>query len=115
MLQLILVIKTHNCHDTFLFLCKNHPHYDPLNPQMTTHREGTFVEKLWVEKDPLPSDIPSVPEVGCTSAPLESMAFHFGAACKEYNEDYILCKQASNDPEKCLKEGRRVTRCGLDL
>ncbi|KAI8923725.1 hypothetical protein BC831DRAFT_403403 [Entophlyctis helioformis] len=82
---------------------------------MTTHREGIFVEKLWVEKDPLPADVPSVPEIGCTSAPLTSMAFFFNSACKDYAEDFVLCKKESGDPAHCLKEGRKVTRCGLDL
>lgn len=83
---------------------------------MPTHREGIFVKALWKEDEPNPStSTPVVSEIGCTSAPLESMAFFFGAYCKEYNEDLMLCKNSSSDPEKCLKEGRRVTRCGLDL
>eukprot|EP00842_Homolaphlyctis_polyrhiza_P002874 jgi/Hompol1/3588/HPOL_002168-RA len=82
---------------------------------MTTHREGNFIEKLWVEKEPLPDNIPSVPEVGCTSAPLASMSYHFAAACKDYSEDFVLCKKESADPRHCLKEGRKVTRCALDL
>ncbi|KAI8918355.1 hypothetical protein DFJ77DRAFT_455267 [Powellomyces hirtus] len=83
---------------------------------MTTHREGTFVEGLWVEKAGLsPETAPPVPEVGCTSAPLESMAFFFADYCKKYNDDYVLCKNESQDPRHCLKEGRKVTRCALDL
>lgn len=27
----------------------------------------------------------------------------------------MLCKSESRDPEHCLKEGRRVTRCAIDL
>lgn len=27
----------------------------------------------------------------------------------------MLCKNESRDPEHCLKEGRRVTRCATDL
>lgn len=30
-------------------------------------------------------------------------------------EDFMLCKKESRDPEHCLKEGRRVTRCAQDL
>ncbi|KAI9342616.1 hypothetical protein BDR26DRAFT_917925 [Obelidium mucronatum] len=82
---------------------------------MTTHREGLFVEGLWVDQSPLPDSIPKVAEVGLTSAPLESMAFHFAQYCKPYSEDFMLCKNGTQDPEKCLKEGRRVTRCALDL
>ncbi|KAJ3095808.1 hypothetical protein HK100_005726, partial [Physocladia obscura] len=74
-----------------------------------------FVDGLWVDKTPMPDSIPHVPEVGLTSAPLESMAFHFAQYCKPYSEDFMLCKNGTQDPEKCLKEGRRVTRCALDL
>ncbi|KAJ1561903.1 hypothetical protein HK096_002901 [Nowakowskiella sp. JEL0078] len=82
---------------------------------MTTHREGIFVDSLWVEKSSLPSDIPHVDEVGSTSAPLASIAFHFGSHCKDYNEDFMLCKDEGRDPRHCLKEGRKVTRCAQDL
>lgn len=27
----------------------------------------------------------------------------------------MLCKAENRDPEHCLKEGRRVTRCAIDL
>ncbi|KAJ7771024.1 hypothetical protein DFH07DRAFT_914267 [Mycena maculata] len=60
-------------------------------------------------------EIPKVQELGTTSAPLKSAAFFLGAYCKEYNEDFMLCKSESRDPAHCLKEGRRVTRCATDL
>ncbi|KAL2918561.1 ndufa8, NADH-ubiquinone oxidoreductase complex I 19kd subunit [Polyrhizophydium stewartii] len=82
---------------------------------MTTHREGIFIKGLWVEKGSMPEEVPAVPEVGCTSAPLLSMSYFFSAACKDYSEDFVLCKKESGDPRHCLKEGRRVTRCALDL
>ncbi len=82
---------------------------------MPYHNEGIFVEGLWVEDKKLSSDIPDVPEIGLTSAPLASMAFHFNSYCKDYAEDFVLCKNESTDPKHCLKEGRRVTRCGIDL
>jgi NADH dehydrogenase (ubiquinone) 1 alpha subcomplex subunit 8 len=81
---------------------------------MTSHREGIFVDELWTEKAKL-KDVPEVDEVGLTSAPLESVAFHFAQACAPYNEDYMACKGETRDPEKCLKEGRRVTRCAMNL
>lgn len=83
---------------------------------MPYHNEGIFIEGLWVEdKKKLPSDIPEVSEIGLTSAPMESMAFFFHEHCKDYAEDFSLCKNENNDPRHCLKEGRRVTRCGIDL
>ncbi|KAI9098031.1 hypothetical protein DFS34DRAFT_642841 [Phlyctochytrium arcticum] len=83
---------------------------------MATHREGNFVNGLWVEKAPLsPAIAPPVAEVGLTSAPLESMSFFFASYCKKWNEDFVLCKNENKDPKECLKEGRKVTRCALDL
>ncbi|KAJ7248483.1 hypothetical protein C8J57DRAFT_1139903 [Mycena rebaudengoi] len=64
---------------------------------------------------PQAQEIPKVAELGTTSAPLKSAAFFLGAYCKEYNEDFMLCKAENRDPGHCLKEGRRVTRCATDL
>jgi len=64
---------------------------------------------------PMPAGVPAIQELGTTSGPLKSAAFFIGAYCKDYNEDFMLCKKESRDPEHCLKEGRRVTRCAQDL
>ncbi|KAI9012374.1 hypothetical protein DFJ74DRAFT_683561 [Hyaloraphidium curvatum] len=82
---------------------------------MATHRDAIFVNRVYVEKAPLPDDVPHVSEVGATSAALETAAFFIGAHCKELNEDFMLCKRESPDPRHCLKEGRRVTRCAQDV
>ncbi|THH08806.1 hypothetical protein EW145_g2450 [Phellinidium pouzarii] len=63
----------------------------------------------------MPADVPRVAELGTTSAPLKSAAFFIGAYCKDYNDDFMLCKSENRDPAHCLKEGRRVTRCTTDL
>jgi NADH dehydrogenase (ubiquinone) 1 alpha subcomplex subunit 8 len=76
---------------------------------MASHREGVFVKGLWV--DSKPSDFK---ELGVSSAPLKSMAFMFGQYCKEYSNDFMLCK-ANKDPKECLLPGRKVTRCAQDL
>ncbi|KAK9465492.1 hypothetical protein V1512DRAFT_228134 [Lipomyces arxii] len=69
------------------------------------------------DSTPLPSSIPSVPEVGATSAPLLSASYFIGARCNAYNEDFMLCKSQSKagSQEDCLKEGRRVTRCAISV
>ncbi|KIO31056.1 hypothetical protein M407DRAFT_241962 [Tulasnella calospora MUT 4182] len=69
----------------------------------------------YVDPTPLPPSIPSVEEVGTTSAPLKSAAFFIGAYCKDFNEDFMLCKAENRNPEHCLKEGRKVTRCATDI
>lgn len=65
----------------------------------------------------MPSDIPSVDEIGASSAPLKSASFFIGAKCAPYNDDYMLCKaeNAGKDESGCLSAGRRVTRCTADV
>lgn len=75
----------------------------------------------------MPREIPHVDELGVTSGPLKSAAFFLGASCKDYNgafqydgrltrtDDFMLCRNENADPEHCLKEGRRVTRCAQAL
>lgn len=82
---------------------------------MATHRDARFPSTPYIEPSLAPSSQPHVDEVGTTSAPLKSAAFFLGEHCKSYNEDFMLCKNESRDPEHCLKEGRRVTRCAQDL
>lgn len=82
---------------------------------MTTHQDKGFTEKAFVDPTPMPEGIPHVDEVGATSAPLKSASFFIGQYCKAYNEDFMLCKNENNDPAHCLKEGRKVTRCAIDL
>ncbi|KAI0036779.1 NADH dehydrogenase alpha subcomplex subunit 8 [Vararia minispora EC-137] len=71
--------------------------------------------KPYIEPASIPDELPKVNEIGTTSGPLKSAAFFIGAYCKEYNEDFMLCKAEDRDPAHCLKEGRRVTRCATDL
>lgn len=82
---------------------------------MATHREANSATFSYVEPMGMSKDVPAVEEVGVSSAPLKSIAFFLGSFCKEYNDDFMLCKSENRDPEHCLKEGRRVTRCAQDL
>ncbi|KAK7204794.1 hypothetical protein BZA70DRAFT_184794 [Myxozyma melibiosi] len=69
-----------------------------------------------VDPTPMPEGIPSVPEVGATSAPLLSVSYFIGARCKPYNNNFMLCRSKSKTPEQdCLYEGRRVTRCAISV
>ncbi|KAG1042458.1 hypothetical protein G6F43_011905 [Rhizopus delemar] len=82
---------------------------------MSSTPEATFTHNKFVDPTPLPDSIPKVDEVGATSAPLKSASFFIGQYCKDYNDDFMLCKSENNNPEHCLKEGRKVTRCAIDL
>ncbi|KAI1062717.1 hypothetical protein LB506_005917 [Fusarium annulatum] len=76
-------------------------------------RRPQFSQQLLIDTTPLPADIPAVKEVGASSAPLLSASFFIGARCRDYNDDYMQCKNENpgRGELECLKEGRRVTRC----
>ncbi|KLO15928.1 NADH dehydrogenase alpha subcomplex subunit 8 [Schizopora paradoxa] len=79
------------------------------------YQDPGLSEKPYYDPTPMPESVPHVQELGTTSAPLKSAAFFIGDACKDYNEDFMLCKAESRNPEHCLKEGRRITRCAADV
>ncbi|RKP08474.1 NADH dehydrogenase, alpha subcomplex, subunit 8 [Thamnocephalis sphaerospora] len=82
---------------------------------MSTPNDPSYATHGYVESKPLPESVPHVDEIGATGAPLASAAFFIGAHCKDYNEDFMLCKAENRDPAHCLKEGRKVTRCAADV
>lgn len=83
---------------------------------MANKREPSLNYQWLVDPTPMPADIPSVPEIGATSAPLTSASYFIGARCLPYNDDFMLCKEAAKGrPADCLKEGRRVTRCAASV
>ena len=80
---------------------------------MSSHREGIFVEGLWVEDR---AGNQNIPEVGASSAPLLSASFFIESHCSPFNQDYMICKKdAQGNPFACQKEGGRVTRCAIEL
>ncbi|MBW0542806.1 hypothetical protein O181_082521 [Austropuccinia psidii MF-1] len=83
---------------------------------MTTYRPPHYgnTHDPFVDPTPMPNDIPKVDELGVSSAPLKSASFFLGSFCKAYSEDFMLCKAEDANPEHCLKEGRRLTRCAQD-
>lgn len=84
---------------------------------MGNKREPSLNHALLIDTAPLPSSIPSVDEIGASSAPLLSASYFIGARCAPYNDDFMLCKEQSKDGGEieCLKEGRRVTRCASSV
>ncbi|KAI3636737.1 hypothetical protein MIR68_005004 [Amoeboaphelidium protococcarum] len=63
-------------------------------------------------KNPTPE---SFKELETTQTPLVSIAYFINEHCKDYNDDYMLCKRDNGDPAMCALEGRRVSRCVRDL
>ncbi|KAH6958873.1 hypothetical protein DER45DRAFT_613379 [Fusarium avenaceum] len=80
-------------------------------------RRPQFSQQLLIDTAPLPDNIPAVKEVGASSAPLLSASFFIGARCRDYNDDYMQCKNENpgRGEFECLKEGRRVTRCASSV
>jgi hypothetical protein len=76
-----------------------------------------FNQQALIDTTPLPDDIPKVKELGASSAPLLSASFFIGARCKDYNDDYMMCKTESGGRGEleCMKEGRKVTRCAASV
>lgn len=76
-----------------------------------------FNQKALIDTTPLPDDIPKVQELGASSAPLLSASYFIGARCKDYNDDYMMCKTEANGRGEleCMKEGRKVTRCAASV
>jgi hypothetical protein len=79
--------------------------------------EPRFNQQALIDTTPLPDDIPKVKELGASSAPLLSASFFIGARCKDYNDDYMMCKTDANGRGEldCMKEGRKVTRCAASV
>ncbi|KAG6306470.1 hypothetical protein E4U45_007041 [Claviceps purpurea] len=76
-----------------------------------------FHQEVLIDTTPLPDSIPAVKEVGTSSAPLLSASYFIGARCRDYNDDYMQCKNenAGRGEFDCMKEGRRVTRCAQSV
>ena len=57
-----------------------------------------------------------VEEIKATHMPLMSAAFFLNEHCKDYSDVFMYCKRENaGAPEPCLSEGRKLTRCSLDL
>ncbi|KAF2261631.1 NADH dehydrogenase, alpha subcomplex, subunit 8 [Lojkania enalia] len=80
-------------------------------------RQPRFNQHALYDTTPLPDSIPKVEELGASSAPLLSAAYFIGARCKDYNDDYMMCKTEANGRGEfdCMKEGRKVTRCASSV
>lgn len=76
-----------------------------------------FSSSVLLDTTPMPADIPTVQEIGATSAPLLSASYFIGARCRPYNDDFMQCKAESYGKGEidCLKEGRKVTRCATSV
>ncbi len=89
--------------------------YDTISTSVATDkRRGT---QYVLENGKMPEEIPHVKEIGATTGPLLSASYYIGDRCHAFNDDFMLCQKenGANGPVKCLKEGRRVTRCAASV
>lgn len=64
----------------------------------------------------IPSDEElTVPEITVSSPLLRAVSLHMGLKCDDACKEYMLCKSEDPDPRNCLKEGKEVTKCGLNF
>lgn len=80
-------------------------------------RQPRLNQQVLLDTTPLPASVPSVPEIGASSAPLLSASFFIGARCGPFNDDYMKCKEDARGRGEidCMREGRKVTRCAASV
>ncbi len=67
-------------------------------------------------KTPLPTEEElSVQDVSIGSAYLKAGAHHLGKYCEPQNNEFMLCRQETDDIRKCVKDGKQVTSCSLEF
>ncbi|XP_011637522.1 NADH dehydrogenase [ubiquinone] 1 alpha subcomplex subunit 8 [Pogonomyrmex barbatus] len=57
----------------------------------------------------------TVQEVNVGWTVLQAASVYIGKACEWYNNEFMLCRQEERDPRLCLKEGKDVTACAMDV
>jgi len=64
----------------------------------------------------LPTDAElTVDEVPLGTPSLRAGAMHMGKYCEVTNNEFMLCRNETQDPRKCLKEGAEVTGCAMEF
>ena len=53
----------------------------------------------------------TVEEVPLGAPYLKAGATYLGKYCEPQNNEFMLCRLETNDPSKCLADGRAVTNC----
>lgn len=57
----------------------------------------------------------NVEEIKATYPVLHAASYYVGKKCELQNNEYMLCKVEERDPRRCLKEGRDVTNCAMEV
>ena len=71
---------------------------------------------MFTKDDNLPTmEELTVEEVKLGSTYLRAGGCHLGKYCEPENNEFVLCRNETNDPVKCLDEGKQVTSCALNF
>ncbi|OAD52834.1 NADH dehydrogenase [ubiquinone] 1 alpha subcomplex subunit 8 [Eufriesea mexicana] len=57
----------------------------------------------------------NIQELSITWPYIRTAAAFIGKKCEWFNNEFMLCRQELKDPRKCMKEGREVTNCAINL
>ncbi|XP_043279793.1 NADH dehydrogenase [ubiquinone] 1 alpha subcomplex subunit 8 [Venturia canescens] len=57
----------------------------------------------------------TVPELNVSFPLLQAAAFTMGKYCEYHNNEFMLCRDETQDVRKCIDEGKAVTACALDF
>merc|ERR1712008_73433 len=56
-----------------------------------------------------------VEEVPLGTPSLKAGAMHLGKYCEIQNNEFMLCRNETQDPRKCLRAGADVTSCSMEF
>jgi len=57
----------------------------------------------------------TVPELEITSSVFRAVSHHMGFYCDAQSKEFMLCRAETQDPRKCIIQGKEVTRCGFEF
>jgi len=57
----------------------------------------------------------TIPEIEITSSVFRAVSHHLGFYCDAPSKEFMLCRAETQDPRKCIIEGKEVTRCGFEF
>ena len=64
----------------------------------------------------LPSDEElTVQEINVSWPVLQAASVYIGKKCEWHNNEFMLCRQETEDPRKCVNEGKNVTACAMEV
>ena len=57
----------------------------------------------------------TVQEINVSWPVLQAASVYIGKKCEWHNNEFMLCRQETEDPRKCINEGKNVTACAMEV